>query len=178
MESDKIKKLKTDHDEIMKYLKNQNQIDFAILVGNSYTKSLLMSVASYFESVITSAIGNYSHIVTKDNDMLVSFIYNKGIERQYHTYFNWKDGKSANNFFGLFGGTAKAKAEKLIKDKELDDSVKAFLQIGQERNKLVHQNYIEVNLNTTFDELYDRYIVACAFVGFIKEFLNDSVKAN
>lgn len=36
---------------------------------------------------------------------IAEFIRNKAIERQYHTYFNWKENKatSINGFWGLWG---------------------------------------------------------------------------
>ena len=40
--------------------------------------------------------------ISNKNELLVSFVNNKAISRQYHTYFSWKD-TNANSFFGLFG---------------------------------------------------------------------------
>lgn len=99
------------------------------------------------------------------------FVDNKAVKRQYHTFFNW-DGKNANQFFGLFGDTFKRRAREEIQTKSLDDAEVAFMSIGQERNRLVHQNYIEAQINDTFEEIYIKYEKACDFVELITQLLS------
>ena len=41
-----------------------------------------------------------------------------------------------------------------------------MLEIGRERNNLVHRNYVEAVVNYTFEEIYNKYIDACKFVEF------------
>lgn len=48
----------------------------------------------------------------------------------------------------------------------------AFLTIGRERNRLVHQNYIEVQINDTFEEIFAKYEKACDFVDLITQLLS------
>lgn len=103
--------------------------------------------------------------------VIVAFVDNKAVKRQYHTFFNW-DGKNANQFFGLFGDTFKRRAREEIQTKSLDDAEVAFLSIGQERNRLVHQNYIEAQINDTFEEIYIKYEKACDFVELITQLLS------
>ena len=43
----------------------------------------------------------------------------------------------------------------------------AFIAIGRERNMLVHQNYIEAQINDTFEEIFSKYAKACKFVEFL-----------
>ena len=62
--------------------------------------------------------------------------------------------------------------EKEIQTKKLDDAEAAFLAIGQERNRLVHQNYIEAQINDTFEEIYIKYEKACDFVELITQLLS------
>lgn len=47
-----------------------------------------------------------------------------------------------------------------------------FIAIGRERNRLVHQNYIEAQINDTFEEIWDKYTRACDFVELITYLLS------
>ena len=55
---------------------------------------------------------------------------NKAIERQYHTYFSWKE-KNANAFFGLFGESFKNEVTIEINQSEpLKLSMKGFMELA------------------------------------------------
>ena len=71
-------------------------------INDTYKKSLLLSVASFFEATITKAIHDYVDKKSRQTPEIVAFVDNKAIKRQYHTFFSW-DGNNANQFFGLFG---------------------------------------------------------------------------
>ena len=102
---------------------------------------------------------------------IVSFVDNKAIKRQYHTFFNW-DGNNSNQFFGLFGDAFKRRAREEIQAKRLEEAEAAFMAIGRERNRLVHQNYIEAQINDTFEEIFAKYKKACDFVDLIEQLLS------
>lgn len=142
-----------------------------LYINDTYKKALLLSAASYFETVITKTIHDFVNRKTKCNVEIVSFVDNKAMKRQYHTFFNW-DGSNANQFFGLFGDAFKRKAREEIHTKKLDEAEVAFLTIGRERNRLVHQNYIEVQINDTFEEIFAKYEKACDFVDLITQLLS------
>ena len=146
-------------------------MSFELYINNVYKKALLLSAASYFESIITSIIRNYAIAMSNNDEELVSFIQNKAINRQYHTYFNW-DGKNTNQFLGLFGDDFKIRAREQIRVQNLEDAETAFIEIGHERNLLVHQNYAEVQLNDTFEEIYKKYDLACKFVDLLTNLLS------
>ena len=96
--------------------------------------------------------------------MVENVVRNKAIARQYHTWFHWEQ-KNANTFFGLFG--EKFKADMIAKVKQSDEtklSIEAFLEIGNERNKLVHQNFATFPLEKTLDEIYQLYQRATLFI--------------
>jgi hypothetical protein len=76
----------------------------------------------------------------------------------------------------LFGDATKELARKQLQERNLLDAEKAFLKIGDERNKLVHKNYIEAIVNYTFEEIFEQYNLACNFVDYIKEILPNSEK--
>lgn len=85
-------------------------------------------------------------------------------KRQYHTYFEW-DGKNANKFFALFGKDFKNQlVQKIKKEPTLDIALKAFLELGNMRNCLVHQNFANYTIDKTAKEVYDLYQEAMIFV--------------
>ena len=96
---------------------------------------------------------------------------NQEIKRQYHTFFSW-DGNNANQFFGLFGEDFKRRAREEIRSRSLDEAEMAFMAVGRERNRLVHQNYVEAQINDTFEEIWSKYIKACDFVELIVQLLS------
>ena len=157
--------------EIIKFLENQNEVTYKSDYEEWFKKILILSVASYFESLVREIILKFTENQAK-NIYIYNFIRNKGIERQYHTYFDW-DSKNANRFFSLFGDDFKKKCEKIIKsDLELENSIKAFLELGQTRNQLVHLNFAAYSLSKTSDEYYTEYREAMKFLSFFEGELN------
>ena len=82
-----------------------------------------------------------------------------------------KPGKNANRFFSFFGSDFKTEAnQKIKKDPTLDNSVKAFIEIGHLRNILVHSNFAAYNLdNKTTLEIYQLHTESLVFIHFIKK---------
>jgi len=166
----RIETLKSEYSDLTQFLKDNNQISFVLYINDNYKKTLLLSVASYFETTITDTIVNYAKYCSNGDDKIVALIEGKTLKRQYHTLFNWES-QNANTFLSLFGEKAKDSARKRLQEKDLLDAEKAFLSLGSQRNKLVHRNYIETIIESTFEEIYSQYILACKFVQFIQEML-------
>lgn len=171
MYSKKIKALCDEYTELIDFCRSNEQVSFEMYINNTYKKSLLLSAASYFETIIMKAIHDFAESKSRQNLALVSFVDNKAIKRQYHTFFNW-EGNNTNQFWGLFGDTFRQEAKKQIQEKGLVDAERAFISIGRERNILVHQNYIEATINDTFEEIYAKYEKACDFVELVSQLLN------
>lgn len=171
MRSAKITALYEEYSELIEFCRNNNQVSFEMYINDTYKKSLLLSVASYFEATITKAIHDYVDIKSRQTPEIVAFVDNKAIKRQYHTFFSW-DGNSANHFFGLFGEDFKRRARETIHSKSLEEAEIAFMTVGRERNRLVHQNYAEAQVNDTFEEIWIKYTKACDFVELIVQLLS------
>lgn len=171
MYSAKIKSLYAEYVDLIEFCKSSDQVSFEMYINNTYKKSLLLSAASYFEVIITKTIHDFIDGKSRKNPEIVAFVDNKAMKRQYHTFFNW-DGNNANRFFGLFGEAFKRRAREEIQTKELGEAEAAFMAIGRERNRLVHQNYIEVQINDTFEEIWNKYEKACDFVELIAQLLS------
>jgi len=170
MLSTRIEAIKTEYLELREFFRTNGQISFEVYIDNTYKKTLLLSVASYFESLITELIIGYARYSSNGDEKIASLIELKTLNRQYHTFFDWEK-QNTNKFFSYFGDATKEKARTLLQQKGLVDAEKAFLSIGRERNKLIHNNYAEAIINFTFDEIYNQYVLACKFIEFIQEML-------
>lgn len=166
MDSKEIRSLKEEHSALIEFCRKHNQLSFKMYIDSTYKKSLLLSAASFLEAAITKSIHDYVNTKSRQTAELVAFVDNKAIKRQYHTFFNW-EGNNANQFFGLFGEDFKQRARKEIETRGLTEAETAFMAVGRERNRLVHQNYIAVQINDTFDEIWNKYEQACKFADLV-----------
>lgn len=86
--------------ELVGFLQGQGQVSFSQSVEAFLSKTLLLSIASYFESRITNTITDYAARVSNADEALTSLVRIKAIERQYFTYFQWREGnRSVMPFF-------------------------------------------------------------------------------
>jgi len=149
---------------ILEYLMEAKEYTFVADLQRNFPKVLLLASASYCEKCVLDCIVNVVNLASDSDEVTVEFVKNKSIERQYHTYFSWRD-RNANQFWGLFGGQFKKYAQALVKEDEtLSDSVVAFLQLGDMRNGLVHENYAAVTLDVTTDDVYSLFRRAEVFL--------------
>lgn len=165
-----IETLKADHDSLRAVLL-EREPSLAISTESTMTKVLLLASASHLEQVLQDVLVNFFTQVTGGSALAVEFVRNKAVSRQYHSYFNW-DGDNANSFFGLFGEDFKRETTRLVKeDGELDNQIRAFLELGALRNKLVHQNYASFTLTKTADEIVELYGHATKFLDRLPQLL-------
>ncbi|WP_394521534.1 hypothetical protein C1N60_06310 [Pantoea sp. SGAir0184] len=170
--------LHAEFSTLIGFLNESNEISFQNLVNDNFRKSLLLSSASYFETVLSECVYQFVVDCTYEKHVIAFMIRRNVIERKYHTWFNWGKANNANSFFALFGDEFSTYAQKFVKENEyISDSIRAFLDIGTNRNRLVHQNFASFSLDQTAEEIYDNYKSAKHFVewfpGFLKQF-NDA----
>jgi len=169
-----LEKFVKDYTELRNSFLEHQDLSFKSFVEPHLTKTFLFSCASYYESQIQKIIENFLGSITKD-ERLICFAVNKGIKRQYHTYFDWdsKNGnppENINNFLGLFGREFKDKISTEIKNNEkYFNGMMAFLLIGNLRNKMAHNNFLEYALPKTFEEIMEMNEQADLFLTFLKE---------
>ena len=178
IEETSVDRLYQEFKSLIEYIKQGHEISLQSTVDENFRKALLLAAASYFEHRITNDIIEYIREISNKNDILVSFVNNKAISRQYHTYFNWKE-TNANSFFGLFGEKFSNFMKKEVKSNEkLSSSIKDFLEIGRDRNRLVHQNFSTFPLEKTSDEIYQLYTNAMVFVNDLPNQLRQCQQKN
>ncbi len=156
-----------DFKDAANVLSSSNEVSLQIMLESNLRKTLLLSAASYFEYTLTREVANFTQEITGGNGLIEALVKSKAITRQYHSWFDW-DAPNANKFFSMFGQAFKAHmAARLIADEDLADGVKAFMELGRERNLLVHSDYASYLINKTPEEIYALYQRASVFVSII-----------
>ena len=178
MSTNVVERLHDEFVELHDFLIENDGVTLVSVVEENFPKALLLAAASHFESQLKKSMKDFVMEVTDDDHPLVSLIENKVIERQYHTWFDWER-KNANRFFGMFGPHFKNHADSLVKkDDDLRKSISAFMEIGGERNKLVHQDFANFQMNKTSSEVYDLYKSATIFVNWFPNAIKDFSSTN
>lgn len=153
-----------DFQDLIQYLDRGTEVSLRNTAEETFRKALLLAAASYFEEKIVSDLIQFFNETSVNTGVTTEFLKNKAINRQYHTFFKWDD-QNANHFFGLFGDSFKNYMKNEVRlNPSLDESIKAFLQLGNDRNRLVHENYAGFTLEKTADEIYISYQTALLFV--------------
>lgn len=150
---------------LKKYLLENKQLDYSISVENDFRKNLLISSASFIESSVQSILIDFVNS-NSSHSVIVNFLKNKAISRQYHSYFDW-NGKNINGFLGLFGPDFRDSVKQSIKEKKLEEKIKSFIELGKLRNELVHQNFILYTIEKTADEIKVLFDEAEEIVDFL-----------
>jgi hypothetical protein len=146
------------------------------VVTDHFRKALLLAAASQFERQVCECVLVFVQERSAGCVLTRSFVHNRAVNRQYHTWFSWSD-TNANNFFAMFGPEFKAAmVAKVGQSESLKESVRSFLELGNERNKLVHQDYATFQLNKTLDEVYLLYSRSQEFVDGIGAFLRTALE--
>jgi hypothetical protein len=101
-----VDRLHTDIDQLLRILSSAGEISLRSSADDTYRKSLLLSVASYFEAKLTRIVIDFVEEQTADKHIVVSLVKNKAVSLQYHTWFDW-EGNNANSF-GSWGETCGA----------------------------------------------------------------------
>ena len=169
-----VDRLHENFADLLAVLDKAGEVSLRAVADENFRKSLLLAAASYFERRMTETVLSFIEDTTNRNVLVVALVRNKAVSRQYHTWFQWGT-NNANSFFGLFGNDFRDFMKQRIKDDaQLDDSVRAFLELGGERNRLVHEDFGAFTLEKTTEEIHALYCRALHFVeaipGALREF--------
>ena len=167
-----------DASSVVGLLQAQAQISLQVVAGDHFRKALLLAVASHFEERVCQIVLEFVRQKAPGSSLIENFIKNKAIARQYHSWFDWEK-PNANKFFAFFGSDFRqSMSSKVTASPLMQSSIRAFLELGNERNKLVHQNYVVFPMEKTMEEIYQLYKDALPFVdGLLKELLESEVAA-
>lgn len=160
-----IRTLTVHLEEIVAFLKAGEQLSLAIEAERHFRKLLVLSCASFFESEVTRCLEEFAD--GSGDVRLANLVKSKAIKRQYHTLFDWERA-NVNKFLAHFGDDFKREVgKKLSGAAELDEGARAFLAIGQERNKLVHGNLAVGEVEKSLAEIMDLFGKAGKFISLL-----------
>ena len=167
MDQSSVDRLYSDFRAILDLL-DKSEVSLRLTAEEAFRKNLLVAAASYFEKEIKNQVLVFVEKTSDGNEMLVAFVRNKAIERQYHSYFQW-DRHNANSFFGLFGEGFKSFVSKQVSaDETIQEAIEAFLELGNERNRLIHQDFSTFSLEKNSKEILALYNAARPFLVFLQ----------
>jgi hypothetical protein len=163
--------------ELMHHLSDTRQISLQVWASDNFRRVLVLVIANHLENEVKDLLEEFA-LKKSGSQMLSSFLLS-AIDRQYSNYFEWEHWQkgNANKFFSHFGKDFRNEAEAEIKNKEeLKDGVKAFLEIGNARNILVHERLHQADIGEkTPEDFYLLFKKAIIFVHFLKVRLHDRI---
>jgi hypothetical protein len=168
--SNNVETFYSNYQEISSALTDQ-QASLMVWLNESFRRILVLTMANHLENKIKALIKDF--VEKKSSSELVSSFLSSSMERQYHTYFNWES-RNANKFFSLFGERFKDEMKKDVESVDnLEEGIIAFLEIGNTRNILMHEDLLIVNIvNKTPEEFYKSFKSATFFIDYLtKKFL-------
>jgi hypothetical protein len=168
-----IDNLYADTSQLLAQFAERDDLSMLSFANSNLRKVLLLSSASWFETRISAAVEGFSKVHSNGHPGIQSLIKRKAIDRQYHTYFDWK-AKKPGPFYGLFGDDCGGMLKESINgNAELKKALEDFLELGSLRNELVHENFAAFPFDKTTDEVYALFQSAEKFVEFVEETLQD-----
>lgn len=177
-----VDRLHAEFSDLLTVLDRMGEVSLRSVADDSFRKALLMAAASHFELRMKDIVLDFVSEVTSESHVLTWLVRNKAVSRQYHTWFNWES-KNANSFFGLFGTNfQKCMKDMVGNDNDLESSIRAFMEVGRERNRLVHQDFGVFTLEKTSEEIYQLYAKAMKFIEWfpiaIRQFSKELVQGD
>jgi RiboL-PSP-HEPN len=168
-----VDRLYSEANALINLLQHSSELSLQVAVSDQFRKALLLAAASYFEDRVCNLVLEYIRQRANGSSLIENFVRNKAIARQYHSWFSWER-NNANSFFGLFGAEFKVLMSTRVEASiEMQTSIKAFLELGNERNRLVHQNYATFPMEKTLDEVYILYKNSREFVEALPDAFKD-----
>lgn len=168
-----IDTLYADISALLRQLQEKGEVSLQSFADSNLRKVLVLSAASWFEVRICEAVRQFAAVHSNGHPGIEGIIKRKAIDRQYHMYFDWNNRKPGP-FYALFGEDCGEQLKTLINgDTKLKGSLSAFLELGDLRNELVHENFGAFSFEKTADEVYRLYQCSEEFVLFVERQLKD-----
>jgi hypothetical protein len=135
---------------------------------DTFRKVLIMSAASYCEHILTNVVMEFVSEIASSDALVTSLVHGQVVSRKYHTWFAW-NGNNANQFFKMFGEGFRSHMVAVVKaSPEIDKAIKAFLELGDGRNMLAHENFAAFAMQKTADEIFRLYQDAMPFIECVR----------
>ncbi len=150
---------------VIQKLYDEGSLSEAQALQDTLRRTFVVGAASFFEQTLKEAILDLVASRSGSNSAVVALVKTAVVERGFHQLFQW-DAKNANRFFSYFGADfGDQMKQKCIGD--LKVSMQSFMELGNLRNCIVHQNFHLFYFEKTLDECYATYKEAQKFVEFV-----------
>jgi hypothetical protein len=157
--------------EVIAHLGEDKEPSLNTWTKNHFTKVLVLTIASYFETEIIKIIVDYAN-KSCQNKKIPELVSNKINSREYSKLFDWSAG-NVNKFLALFGKKFKDQAVEEVKElTSVQEGIKSFLELAEKRNEMVHANFGSFSLSDTPEEIYNKYKKAMEFIEYFEKKLN------
>ena len=157
--------------DLIRHLLDVKELSLAQDAEQMLQKNLPLAAASYFEQHVCEILRSFVDNRSGGCVELRSLIEQTAIKRQYHTMFDW-EGNNINKFLSLFGSEFKKKiSAEIASDANLTKASKDFLEIGNLRNCIVHQNYATYIMEKSAAEIFETFKNALKFITYLKSTL-------
>lgn len=168
-----VDRLYSEFQQLVEHLNKAVEPSLCSTAEDNFSKSLLLAAASYFEDRLSADLMSFVDEASNKNKLVGEFVRTRAISRQYFQLFDWES-RNANKFFSCFGSSFSTFMKAEVKsDENLAGSIKAFIEIGLERNRLVHQNFGTFTLEKTAEEIFALYKNAVGFLDVIPNKLRE-----
>jgi hypothetical protein len=168
-----VDRLYSEASAVLLALRDQIEPSLHVAAADSLRKALLLAAASHFEYRVCAVVLEFVRERTDGSVLVEEFVRNKAVARQYHSWFKW-DENNATHFYGLFGRKFRdAMGDRTRESDALRESVRAFLEVGNERNRLVHSDFASFPLEKTTEEIYELFQKALLFVDILPKALRE-----
>ncbi len=173
-----VDRLYGEFQQLVEHLNKGVEPSLCSTAEDNFSKSLLLAAASYFEDRLSADVLSFVDEASNKNELVREFVRTQAISRKYFSLFSWESG-NANKFFSCFGSSFSTFMKAEVKsDENLAGAIKAFIEIGLERNRLVHQNFGTFTLEKTAEEIFALYKTAVEFLDVVPNKLREHSLAN
>ena len=180
---DEVESLYEDFKRAEKSLLDAGEVSALNTLSVVFKNNLVLTSASNAERILTSffeellgKVGMKTH--------LAFFCKKAAFDQRYHTFFDWKLANTENPrkgvelFVSKFGLPFKAEHKKQVDaSDELQKGAASFIQIGHQRNEMVHTGFTGYTNEKTYDEIIEHHRSAMKFLHFTMGLIESHTQA-
>lgn len=155
---------------LLKYLKDNNEISLASYAETNLTKNFLLQCTSLHEEELMNILKEFAD--KSPDKRLSEFVKRAILDMRFFRIF-FTENNNINKFLSFFGEDFKVVFTANINDSDLlDKGVKSFIGLARLR-ELIHKNLATFSLDKTMDEVYKMHSETIVFIQHLKSKLLD-----
>lgn len=163
--------------EVIDFLGEKGEVSFQQRIEEPFRKYFLISCASFLEEKTKLCLKEFFQNNGDKRGLVSNFLGKASLSRGFHTLFDWESG-NANKFFSHFGEEFKDEILKKAKsDSEFQQNMHSFMEIGRERNRHIHNDIANMQLDKTAKEIRQHFVCGNKFVDDFFDFLRSYEKS-